>query len=317
MKIVIIQNTEKVFWPAFQIKKEHIKAIKRIIPKNAVTVVDDTEIVTSDKLGAAEIIITTPFALNTLSTVSLPKLKWIHLTSAGVDRLPQSIRTSDVIVTNSSGVHPIPISEHVFTFILMFARGLHISFRKQIERGEWERNFQKFNVSELPGQVVGIVGFGTIGQEVGRLARLFQMKVLTVTSRTGNLDELLETADFVVDCLPLTKATFHFFDQKKFSKMKKSVFFINIGRGKTVDEKALIEVLRNGKIAGAGLDVFEEEPLPKTASLWKLKNVILTPHYSGWTPRYMDRVIEIFIKNLKAYLAGQKMPNLVDKQKGY
>lgn len=341
MKIVIIQNTNKEFWPAFKVRKDHIQAIKDVYPKASVNVVDDTYARKGTPFEA-EVIITTPFFLNDLEKIlkpaesearlrrqvqSLPrtsfgddmggKLKWIHTTSAGVDRLPESMRTSDVIVTNSSGVHPIPISEHVFSFILMSARGLHVSFRAQIEKGEWERNFQKFNVAELPDQTIGIVGVGRIGQEVERLARLFGMKVLTVTSKTGNLDKLLKDSDYVVNCLPLTPHTHHFFDKKKFLKMKRSAFFINIGRGKTVDEEALIKVLKAGKIAGAGLDVTEEEPLPKSSPLWNLKNVILTPHYSGWTPHYMDRVIEIFCKNLKAYLKGRKMPNLVDKQKGY
>lgn len=317
MKIVIIQNSNKEFWPAFKIKKEHIKAIKRILPKALVTVIADTQISKNNKLSEAEIIITTPFALSALSTVSLPNLKWIHLTSAGVDRLPQVFKDSDVIVTNSSGIHPIPISEHVFAFILMFARGLHISFRTQIEKVGWVRNFQKFNVAELPDQTIGIVGYGTIGREVSKLAKKFGMNILTVTSKTGNLDTLLKTSDYVVNCLPLTPTTFHFFDKKKFSKMKKTAFFINIGRGKTVDEKDLIKALSKGEIAGAGLDVTEVEPLPKSSSLWKLANVILTPHYSGWTPHYMDRAIEIFCQNLKAYLSQKPMPNLVDKEKGY
>lgn len=321
MKIVIIQNTNRQFWPAFKVKEEHLKEIKKVYPKAEVRVVDDKKISTvkviSDKLRQAEIVITTPFVLKDLVGLFLPNLKWIHTTSAGVDRLPQSMKESNVIITNSSGVHPIPISEHVFSFILMFARGMHIAFRNQIEKGEWERNFQKFNAQELPDQTIGIVGYGSIGMEVGRLAKLFRMRVLTVTSKTGNLDEVLKTSDYVINCLPLTPNTRHFFDKKKLLKMKNSAFFINIGRGKTVDEDALIEVLKSGKIAGAGLDVFEEEPLPKTSPLWNLKNVILTPHYSGWTPHYMDRMIEIFCKNLKAYLKGKKMPNLVDKQKGY
>lgn len=324
MKIVVIQNTNKEFWPAFQVRKDHLKMIKRTYLKAEVRVVDDVDIkkIASSRtprndVSQAEIIVTTPFFLNDLAGFSLPSLKWIHTTSAGVDRVPKSMKESEVIITNSSGVHPIPISEHVFSFILMFARGMHIAFRNQIEKEGWERNFQKFNVAELPDQTIGIVGYGSIGREVGRLAKLFGMKVLNVTSKAGNLDELLKNSDYVVNCLPLTPHTLHFFNKNKLLKMKNSAFFINIGRGKTVDEKALIEALKDGKIAGVGLDVTEVEPLPKSSPLWKLKNVILTPHYSGWTPHYMDRVIEIFCKNLKAYLNKKKMPNLVDKKRGY
>lgn len=317
MKIVIVEYTDKNFWPAFTVKEEHIKAIKRILPKAFVLVVSDTNILKNNNLTEADIIITPPFNLKTLSTLSLSKLKWIHTTSAGVDRVPQSMKESDVIITNSSGVHPIPISEHVFTFILMFARSLYISFRNQIEKEEWVRNFQGFNPKELPDQTLGVVGVGNIGKEVVRLGKLFGMRILTVTSKTGDLNKLLKESDYIVNCLPLTPDTFHYFDFKKLQKMKKEAFFINIGRGQTVDEEALIEALKSGTIAGAGLDVFEEEPLPKSSPLWKLKNVILTPHYSGWNPHYMDRVIKIFIENLKAYLNNKKMPNLVDKQKGY
>lgn len=316
MKIIIIQNTDRQFWPSFRVKKEHLKVIKSVLPKAQVRVVNDKDI-SQKTVADTEIIITTPFFLNDLVKLDLSKVKWIHTTSAGVDRVPQSMKESDVIITNSSGVHPIPISEHVFSFILMFARGMHIAFRNQIEKGEWIRDYRGFNPQELPDQTLGVVGVGNIGKEVVRLGKLFGMRVLTVTSKVGDLNKLLKESDYVVNALPLTPQTINFFDAKKLKKMKRSAFFINIGRGKTVDEPALIQALKMGTIAGAGLDVVSEEPLPKSSPLWKLKNVVLTPHYSGWNPHYMDRVISIFCKNLTAYLIGKKMPNLVDKQRGY
>jgi D-2-hydroxyacid dehydrogenase (NADP+) len=315
MEIVIIQNTNKEFWPAFKIKKEHLFAINNSFSKVQVRVINDKD-VDQKKIAEVEVIITTPFFLEELSKIATPKLKWIQLTSAGVDRLPEKIKNSDTVITNASGVHPVPISEHVFAFILMFARGMHISYRNQIERKNWTRSFQKFNPTELPGKTLGIVGLGNIGKEVARLGQLFEMRVLTVTTKKGNLIKLLKESDFIVDCLPATAGTYKYFDKFKFSKMKKGTFFINIGRGKTVNEKALVDALES-KLGGAGLDVTETEPLPKTSPFWKLENVIITPHVSGWTPEYMNRVIAIFCINLKAYLKGEKMPNLVDKDKGY
>jgi phosphoglycerate dehydrogenase-like enzyme len=131
------------------------------------------------------------------------------------------------------------------------------------------------------------------------------------------LPNLLKEADFVVNALPGTVHTKGIFDLKLFKKFKETSYFINIGRGTSVVEKDLVEALEERIIAGAGLDVFEVEPLPEISPLWKLENVIITPHYSGWTPKYTERVINIFCENLKSYLKGGKMPNLVNKELGY
>jgi phosphoglycerate dehydrogenase-like enzyme len=133
----------------------------------------------------------------------------------------------------------------------------------------------------------------------------------------GNIKELLNRSDFVVNAMPLTDNTFHFFNTEKFSHMKSSAYFINIGRGPVTNEKDLIHALNKKVIAGAGLDVFEEEPLPSHSPLWTMENVIITPHSSGSTPEYMNRVIDIFCKNLGAYIHKKEMPNVVDKKRGY
>ncbi len=326
MNIIIIQNTDPKIKPMLDVTKDHLEVIRKVVPSASVSVVNDSDIrKQSNQLLEAEIIITDDFSLIDLEKTK--SLQWVHADFAGVDTLSAHLKNSSILITNSSGVHPIPIAQHVFAFILMFARGIHVSYCNQIEQKGWTRRFDLLALQELSGKTIGIVGYGRMGKEIGRVAELFGMNVLAFTHHEGDINSLLKQSDFVVNALPSTTETHHFFDKKKFAQMsakggsspgrKKSAYFINIGRGATVDEKALIDVLKQKQIAGAGLDVFETEPLPKSSPLWSLENVILTPHYSGWTPYYMDRVIAIFCENLKAYASGTPMPNLVDKRKGY
>ena len=175
-----------------------------------------------------------------------------------------------------------------------------------------------------------VVGLGHIGSEVARLASSFRANVIAVKQNLNNkpdfvdrlysidqLEQALPNADFVVLTLPLTHKTRYLFDMKKFRLMKKSSILINIGRGGLVNEKELIEALDKKIIAGAALDVTEEEPLPKESPLWDMENAIITPHHGGWSERFMDRGIDIFCLNLKAYLKNKPLPNLVDKKRGY
>lgn len=251
-------------------------------------------------------------------------IKWIHSFSAGVDYIVPLLKDKNILLTNSSGVHPIPIAEHVFAMILSFERGLYHALRFQLEK-KWERP----DVTELNGKTIGIVGLGRIGSEIARLSKAFGCKVIAVKRgmtkeryvdilyTTKNLNSLLVQSDYVVICLPLTEETRHLIGAREFSKMKKGAVIINIGRGAVINEKNLVDALIKKRIAGAGLDVFDEEPLPKESKLWDMENVIITSHYSGHTPFYMKRAEEIFIENLKAYMNGKKMPNLVDIKSGY
>lgn len=279
---------------------------------------------TSKQLAETEIFL----PMHNFSKIELsdmPNLKWVHVSSAGVNGVVEKLVNTDIILTNSSGVHPIPIAEQIFTYMLMFARGIDQTMRSQYAK-KWQREIQTF---ELHGKTIVIVGFGRIGRKVAQLAKAFDMKVLgvkTKVTKEQHVDEVFEIkdlpvvlkqADFVVNCLPGTEETRGVFSLKEFKKMKPSAYFINIGRGFSAKEDDLIKVLQTNIIAGAGLDVFEEEPLLSKSPLWSLSNVIITPHTAGKTPEYMNRVIDIFCKNLTAYLAGQKMPNEVDKKKGY
>lgn len=309
------------------LKKEHLAKIKAIDPKAQITVVAQGSDQFFNKGQNAEIIIGMANDIKNLN--QFPQLKWLHITSAGANALPKEIVNSDIIVTNSSGVHPIPISEHVLGLMLMLVRGLQKAVKIQHTKAEWVRDMSIYQPDELAGKNLLVVGMGRIGERVARLGEAFEMKVIGVVRNpekhsstyqvvgVKNLDQELKKADFVVNCLPLTDETREMFNQKRFNSFKKGSFFVNIGRGESVIEKDLIKALKSGKLRGAGLDVFEEEPTPKSNPLWKMDNVIMTPHYSGANPHYFDRVIDIFCQNLAAHLKHQPLPHLVDKKLGY
>jgi phosphoglycerate dehydrogenase-like enzyme len=322
MKIVVLEQGSNEI-----LKKEHLHAIKKIDPEAKVQILDKNLPETANELKEAEIVIGQAGDIQKISSV--PNLKWFHITSAGANALSKEIINSDVLITNSSGVHPIPISEHVLGLMLMLARGLHKAIKVQVEEKTWVRDVNLYQPSELAGKNLLVVGMGRIGERVATLGQAFEMNVTGIvrnpTSHKTNillksnqdLASELKNADYVVNCLPSTPETVGLFDKKMLNIFKKGSFFINIGRGDTVDEKELIKALKSGTIKGAGLDVFEKEPLPDASPLWKMDNVIITPHYSGLNPHYFDRVIDIFCENLAAFLNKKSLPNLVDKKLGY
>lgn len=300
---------------------KHISEIKSLVPDAKINLVEDKKDTVDTYLPKTDILIYSSFDYPDLVDFKIAKnLKWVHVTSAGSADTAEKLRNTNVLLTNSSGVHPIPISEHVFTYLLMFTKQFHKSYRVQIEEKKWKQSYKFLPVSELFGKTIGIVGFGRIGKRVAEIAKGFGMNVVPLIhkkSEKKDFEKLLHRSDFVINCLPLSDETHHLFTMERFKQMKPSAYFINVGRGKTVIEDDLIQALKTGLIAGAGLDVFEEEPLQNKSELWNLENVIITPHNAGWTPFYADRVIDIFCSNLKAYLNDKDMPNLVDKEKGY
>ncbi len=253
------------------------------------------------------------------------KLKWVHALSAGVERLlfPE-IQVDATILTNSKGIHGIPVSEHVFAMVLAFNRGLNIFIRQQLAK-EWKRA----PVDEIHEKTIGIVGLGSIGREIAKKAKGMGMNVVAVKREMTSeifvnklfppeqLEDMLAMADFVVTALPLTEETQGLFGLKQFEAMKRSAYFFNIARGAIVNEQDLVTALQKGLISGAGLDVFEDEPLPATSPLWEMPNVIITPHLAALSPYYLDRAIKLFADNLTRYSQNREMFNLVDKAKGY
>jgi D-2-hydroxyacid dehydrogenase (NADP+) len=206
----------------------------------------------------------------------------------------------------------------------MFSRKLHESVRNQLQK-EWLRP----QPQELYGKTLGIIGFGSIGERIGELGKCMGMYVIGLKKNICHTDtaheiippeklkNLLTRSDFVVISLPLTRETEYLFKFEEFQAMKDTSYLINISRGKIICEKDLIRALKNKDIAGAGLDVFEEEPLPDTSPLWEMDNVILTPHYAGSTPEYFNRAINIFCDNLTRFLKGEPLINMVDKRNQY
>ncbi|MBN1138075.1 MAG: D-2-hydroxyacid dehydrogenase [Anaerolineae bacterium] len=272
-------------------------------------------------------------------------LRWLQQWGAGADwlmRYPEAAEM-DFVLTNASGVHPIPIGEHIFALLLAFARQVHLAVRAQ-SQGQWRRpahdSGELLPPFELYGKTMLLVGVGAIGQRTAQLADAFKMRVIGVRRSAEHgeshrptahpivpyvdmmvgpeqLVELLPEADFVVLTVPATHETMGLFGEREFKAMKETAYLVNIGRGGTIDERALVKALQAGWIAGAGLDVFETEPLPADSPLWKLENVIITAHYAGSTPHYEERAMAIFLDNLRRYRAGQALNNVVDKTLGY
>jgi len=257
-----------------------------------------------------------------------PGLKWIQTTSAGIERaLTPEIAASRVILTNVSGMHAVPISELVFTFMLDFAKQRGILHHRQGEK-KWERTTPDL----LAGRSLGIIGLGHIGRRIAALGKAFGMRV-TATRRhilkagtarnvdavypRAQLPGLLAESDYVLNCLPATPETRHLSGEAELRTMKAGAVIINIGRGSTIDETALIKALQEKWIGGAGLDTFEKEPLPPDSPLWEMPNVIITPHISGSTSDYMNKATDIFCDNLRRYLAGKRLKNIVNKKLGY
>lgn len=282
-------------------------------------------------LAETDVLLTTPVVPPDLHELA-PALRWVQLTSAGVDRLLESpLLARGVLVTTASGIHGIPIGEYVLAGMLALAKGL-----PQAMAAQRERAWRPYVPEELAGRTLGIVGLGAIGSHLARLARAFQMRVIAVRRSCqrpqerppdapevdlllppSHLDRLLSEADYVALCVPLTRETQGLIGRRELALMRPGAVLINIARGPVVDEEALIEALREGRLGGAVLDVFQREPLPPESELWEMSNVILTPHISGGTPRYMERAIDIFCDNLRRFLAGQPLRNLVDPQRGY
>ena len=328
MKITLITSKTGETKGLYTITEEMLDRIKSTGKKIEIRTAAETDADVSEKLAWAEVLITSEFS--TLNAENSKNLKWIHLTSAGTNKVPDFMKSSEIMITNSSGVHPIPISEHVFGLMLMLVRKIHIAHRIQIEQKKWVRSYEFYSPEELFGKTIIIVGMGRIGERIAKIAECFGMNVYGIVRNTSkkrnghsklfemsDLPSLLKEGDFIVNCLPGTEHTKGIFDLKLFKRFKPSGYFINIGRGTSVVEKDMIKALETGLVKGAGLDVFEQEPLPETSPLWNLENVIITPHYSGWNPNYTTRVIDIFIENLKAHLKKEPLPNLVNKELGY
>jgi phosphoglycerate dehydrogenase-like enzyme len=281
-----------------------------------------------------------------------PELRWIQLPSAGADHiLNLPVWKSNVTITSSKGLHTVPMSEHLFALVLGLTRNIPAIVRAQ-DRQEWIHNSRASGLrfTELRGKTMGIVGWGKIGDGIAHLARGFGMRVVgtrwsvvvprgddrggieayadppwlepitmppDIVYPAAQMHEVLAASDMVVLLLPLTAETRGSFGTGEFKAMKRGALFFNLGRGAVVDEEALIAALRSGQLAGAGLDVFEQEPLPRSSPLWKMHNVIVSPHVGGVSAHTRERAAQFFAVNLSRYLEGEQLLNMVDKKQEY
>ncbi|MEI7769386.1 MAG: D-2-hydroxyacid dehydrogenase [Chloroflexales bacterium] len=280
-------------------------------------------------IADAEVLMRWFFDAQTLNGLveRMPALRWLHIPRAGVDSsLVPAVMQRDILLTNSAGVHAVPISEFVMLFALAHAkRADHL--REMQSARHW--GGRDLAVAELAERTMLIIGMGQIGQAIAARAVAFGMRVVGSRRRVapvsgihrvvaeGGWRSLLGEADYVVIAAPLTPKTHGMFGAAEFAAMRPDAYLINIARGEIVDEPALIAALGRGQIAGAGLDVFATEPLPADSPLWGLPNVFVTPHISWNSPEVRLRILALFIDNLRRYLLGEPLANIVDKHAGY
>lgn len=256
-------------------------------------------------------------------------LKWIQAASAGVDYLPKVItENSQIQISNMSGVHAVPITESVFGYLLGTGRQLFTSQLNQL-KAQWIRPEHESFYS-LKNKTLLVYGTGNIGQEIARVGQAFGMKTIGINTNGRAIEyfdesvalveslKVTEQADFIVSTLPATKDTHHYFNEDWFTHLKSTTLFINIGRGQTVDETAIVSALSKRQFAGAYLDVFHTEPLPEDSPLWQVDNLLITPHITGHIAHFAKETYPIFKENLDSFLkTGDLVRNIVATDKGY
>ena len=265
-----------------------------------------------------------------------PNLRWLALSSAGVDHILRQSWIHAVrlpLITTANGVHAIQISEYVFSAIMLWARRWPALLELQAER-RWPRGSSAEVVAgrELADATLLVVGLGAIGRRVAQLGRAFGMRTLgtrrsvsagatdpdvDVIAPEDQLDALLPQADYVVLAVPSTAETYRFINAERLQRFKPGALLVNIARGNLIDQPALIAALRDGPLGGAALDVTEPEPLPADDPLWSAPNLIISPHISGRSPRYGERLADLLLDNIARYREGRPLCNQVDVTRGY
>lgn len=282
-----------------------------------------------DELPSTDILV--GFSLRRDQFGSAKKLKWIHSTAAGVGQLMYpELRESGIVLTNARGIHSVPMSEHILGMILALARRFPDAFRFQRAAHWAQQEIWDARPSELTGKILLIVGYGSIGHALARLVQPTGMRIWGVT-RSGSGDKqfaerilpaselrmALPHADFVILAAPETADTRQMIGTHELALMKRTAYLLNVARGALVNQQALIAALSSHTIAGAALDVAEEEPLPPESPLWKLDNVFITPHVSAVTEKLWQRQEELLMENLERWFDGRELLNRVDLQQGY
>ena len=308
------------------VTREHVERIAELAPGREILVGADADLAGRDRerieIGAG------PLPPERL--LALPRLRWFQQWAAGADWLvdwPQAAER-DFLLTSASGVAAAVVAEQALAYLLALGRRLPDAWAAQRERAWRKPPPDRFG--ELAGKTMLVVGLGAIGSRVAHVARGLDLRVLGIRRRPhlaapgveriggpGDLLALLPEADVVVSALPHTRETGHFFSTEAFAHMKEGAIFVSVGRGRVVDEAALVAALLAGRLAGAGLDVYETEPLPVESRLWTIPSAILTPHWGAAFPARFERTMALFLDNLRRFAAGEPLRNLIDKPRGY
>lgn len=264
---------------------------------------------------------------------SASKLKWVQAGGAGIEGMDRALFESPVLITNFARTFAPPISETAIGMLLCLTRGISKYYVPQFHERQWKPigTVKSADHSEISGRTMGIVGLGGIGCAVARRAHYgFDMRIVAIDSRAihkpeyvaelrdpGWFHEMVPQVDVLVAAAPHTRETERMFNEQVFRGMKKTAYFLALSRGKLFDDMALVKALREGWIAGAGLDVFPQEPPPSSHPIFDCPNVVMTAHTSGWSPDRQKRLIELFAENVRRYTEGLPLLNVVDKKLGY
>jgi phosphoglycerate dehydrogenase-like enzyme len=316
----------KIIVPEFVADEMRVRACT-LLEVCDLVMIDNEGYVAGDVDGVEVVMLPWSLASATVAAVLRPpSLRWVHTVTAGIDHVLTALSPDrEVLITNAAGVFDVPIAETVLAYILLFAKRM-----PELLAQQRERTWRLLRLQEVAGATVGILGMGGIGTEVARRCKALGMRVLAVRRHPEQgspcvdemmgherLTELLAAAHYVVIALPATSETRGLLGPTELAAMRPDGVLINVARGAILDQDALYGVLAAGRIGGAALDVFEEEPLPETSPLWALPNVIITPHNSWSTPYLKTREVDLFLDNLQRYVTGESLLNVVDPAREY
>ena len=315
--------------PVWTMPAEHVARIAASLPADEVVPARELD-ERRREFPTADVIVTTRLSGEEFTLAR--RLRWIHTTAVGVGPLlSKPAVESDIPITNARGSHSEAIAEHAVALVLALRRGLHTAAARQAERRWAQLELQARRVATLPDTHLLVVGLGSIGSRIAALAKGLGMRVTGVRRRLDQpvpdgvsdvvapeqFREALPRADAVVLAVPRTSETRALMSDAEFAVMRPSAVLVNIARGRLIDDAALIRALESGRISGAGLDAFQEEPLPPTHPFWGLPNVLITPHTAAFAGEYWPPVVDQFLENMRRYKKGEPLLNVVDKEAGY
>jgi phosphoglycerate dehydrogenase-like enzyme len=311
----------------YPFEPEQFEAFKELGARHGHTVICVTE--DADALAAAPEVEVILGHFRPEVCAAAPKLRWIQSFSTGMDKFlfPEIVERDEVQISNVAGLYASQGGEHAWALLLALTRQIPLAVQNK-EKRLWASDA----VVEIAGMTLGIIGMGGFGVEMAKRAQGYDMTVISIDpvrtekppfvhelrpTSTETLHDLLRRSDIVMTACPLTKETYHLISTKELEIMKPTAYLINVTRGGIIDEPALVEALKSGQIAGAGLDVTEKEPLAADSPLWDAPNLIITPHRAGASQHRPRKIFEFFLQNLTHYLNGERPVNIIDKRKGY